>query len=368
MRLFIRFAVVLATLLLPFAASAAVRMQFGHFAPLSRTLDGTTITMRVNGVDRATFRYGEQRGYVDLGGTGVYQVELVRNGVVFAAGSAQLNDGQLYSAIALGNNVTQPVGFLLTQDLMQGSANQAVVRVINVAAFSANQSQLDVAVRRTNGQVFAGMSQVPYATPSNPVAITPETAALRVTNPAGTQVLSGDFSVAFPANSITTLIVAGDNANQPVALYTMPGGAAPGGGGSVDYSVNGAWTTGNATGQGIVLLPIPAERRLVGSWYTFAPGGGSSQQWYTLDSCRTPVGQSGCAVPNGFNNRTAVLSVYAVSGGTFLGSNPVTTRTAGTLTITFQSCSQATATYDVDGRQGSFTMSNLIAPPNCTIP
>ena len=352
MRLSVRFAAALAALLMPLAASAAVRMQFAHFAPLANTPDGTTLTMRVNGVDRVTFRYGEQRGYLEHG-----------------AGTAQLVDGQLYSAIALGNNVTQPAGFLLSLDLQQSSPNQAIVRVINVAAFSANRAELDVAVRRTNGQVFAGMSQVPYATPSNPVAITPETAALRVTNPANTTTLSGDFSFAFPANSITTLIVAGDNANQPVALYTMPGGSVtPGTGGTVDYSVNGAWTTGPANGQGIVLLPIPAERRLVGSWYTFAPSGGSAQQWYTLDSCRTPIGGAGCSFPNGFDNRTAVLAVYATSGGTFLGTGAVTTRVAGTLTITFESCSRANATYDVDGRTGSFVMANIIAPPNCTIP
>src|SRR5688572_33357228 len=128
MRLAFRFIAALAALLLPLAAGAAVRMQFAHFAPLASTPDGTTLTMRVNGVDRVTFRYGEQRGYLELGGTGVYLIELVRNGSVLAAGTAQLVDGQLYSAIALGNNVTQPAGFLLSLDLQQSSPNQAIVR------------------------------------------------------------------------------------------------------------------------------------------------------------------------------------------------------------------------------------------------
>lgn len=365
---FIRTLAVLVALALPSLAAAAVQMQFAHFAPLSNSLDQTSVTIRVNGTEIVpNFRYGEQRGYFALGPSGNYTIELLRTGstVPLVTASAQLVDGQRYTTIVLGNNQTRPVGLLLTQDF--GTApgpGQTAVRVINVAAFTTNTADLDVAVRNADGSVFAGMGDVPYAVPSNYTTIPAVTANLAVTTDEGAP-LAPARAVSFASGSVQTLIVAGDGTNQPVALHLLTDGAT-GPSGFVDYSVNGAWTTGNATGQGITLFPIPAQRRLVGTWYTYNDNG--TLQWYTLDSCRTPIGQPGCAAPNAFDNRRAVLSIYAPIGGRFLTTDPITLRVAGTLTIDFHSCTQATGTYDVDGRTGSFAMQNLIAPPSCTIP
>lgn len=365
---FIRFLAVLAALALPSLAAAAVQMQFAHYAPLSSSLDETAVTIRINGQDFATnLRYGEQRGYVPLGGSGAYTIQVFRNGspLETASGTAQLVDGQEYSLIVVGNNATQPFGFALAQDL--GSvppAGQANVRVINVAPFSANAAELDVAVRRPDGSVFFGMGDVPYGIASNYVTIPAETANLRVTTDEGA-LLAAEAPQTFASGTTNTLVVAGDGTRQPIALHVLTDGAT-GGGGIVDYSVNGAWTTGSATGQGITLYPIPSERRLIGTWYTYNDNG--TLQWYTLDSCRTPVGQTVCAFPAAFDNRRAVLAVYAASGGRFLTTDAIALRVAGTLTIDFQSCTQATASYDVDGRTGTFVMQNLIAPPNCSIP
>ena len=363
---FIRTFALLVALALPGAAAAAVQMQFAHYAPLSNALDQTAVTIRVNGADLLTnFRYGEQRGYLTLGPTGTYTIELVRGSVALVTASAQLTDGQRYTTIVLGNNQTRPVGLLLAQDLATPpGSGQTAVRVVNVAAFSSDTAELDVALRNVDGSVFAGMSDVPYAVPSNYTLVPSVTTSLAVTTDDGAP-LAPARTVTFASGAIQTLLVAGDGTNQPVALHVLTDGDTSGGG-LVDYSVNGAWTTGNAAGQGITLYPLPAERRLIGTWYTYNDNG--TLQWYTLDSCRTPVGQPGCAAPNAFDNRRAVLAVYAPSGGRFLATNPVTLRIAGTLTIDFQSCTQATASYDVDGRTGTFSMQNLIAPPHCSIP
>ena len=365
---FIRSFAVLVALALPSLAAAAVQMQFAHYSPLASQPDQTAVTVRINGQDRVTnLRYGDQRGYVALGASGAYTIQVTRDGspLETASGTAQLVDGQRYTLIVLGNNQTQPFGFALAQDFASApAAGQASVRVINVAPFSANLADLDVAVRRPDGSIFFGMSDVPYGIASNYVTIPAQTATLRVTTDEGV-LLAGDAARTFPSGTTNTLIVAGDGTRQPIALHVLTDGA-PTGGGAVDYSVNGAWTTGNATGQGITLYPLPAERRLIGTWYTYNDNG--TLQWYTLDSCRTPVGQPGCAAPNAFDNRSVVLAVYAPSGGRFLTTDPIALRLAGTLTIQFQSCSQATATYDVDGRSGTFSMQNLIAPPNCSIP
>ncbi len=359
-----RLTLLCAALVLPLGAHATVRMQFAHAAPLATEPDGTAVTLRINGQDVIpNFRFGDQRGYADLGGSGNYTIQIVRSGVVLVNANTTLVDGTLYSGIVLGNNTSRPLGLLITQDIGQAPApGQAIVRAIHVGAFTPAE---DVAVRRTNGAVFAGIAQLAYAVPGNYAQIPAETASLRVTSVDGGRALSGDANITLAAGSTTTLLVAGDNEHLAVRLMTMPGGTAPVG--NVDHSVTGAWTTGNATGQGLTLMAVPAERRLIGTWYTYPPAGGA-REWYTLDSCRTPVGQGGCAFPNAFDNRRAVLAIYAPSGGRFLTSDPITLRIAGTLTIDFQSCTQATATYELDGRSGSFAMQNLVTPPNCTIP
>ncbi|HVF34118.1 MAG TPA: DUF4397 domain-containing protein, partial [Candidatus Saccharimonadia bacterium] len=103
--------VALLALMSSYAASAAVRMQFGNYAPLTSSLDGTGVTVRVNGVDLVTnLRYGEQTGYINLGGTGGYNIQVFRSGGTGAlvTANASFVDGQSYSGIILGNNQTQP--------------------------------------------------------------------------------------------------------------------------------------------------------------------------------------------------------------------------------------------------------------------
>lgn len=351
-----------------YAASAAVRMQFGNYAPLTSSLDGTGVTVRVNGVDLATdLRFGEQTGYLSLGGSGGYSIQVFRSGGsgALVTANANLVDGQSYTGIILGNNQTQPFGLLIAVDTtLTPATGMALVRVIHAAPFSSNRAEMDISVRRADGTVFPGFERISYANISGYVQVPAQTVDLRVTSPDGTRPYVGNARVTLGAGTITTLVVGGDNINQPLSLFSMPASAVAGG--IVDQSVLGAWTTNNAPGQGITLFPIPSERRLVGTWYTYAPQGGAVQ-WYTMDSCGTPIGQTGCAVPNAFDNRRAIMTVYAFSGGQFLGAAPVASRVAGTLTIEFQSCTRATATYNVDGRAGQFAMTNLLPQPGCTI-
>ncbi|HET9482790.1 MAG TPA: DUF4397 domain-containing protein [Xanthomonadales bacterium] len=364
---FIRYAAWLLALALPFSADATVLLRFAHAAPLSSAPGATALDFRINGQPVvAGMTYGTTTAYQGLGGSGNYTIEALRSGqtVPLVAATASLIDGQRYTLVALGNNQTQPFGLLLTQDTTTTPApNSALLRVIHAAPYSAT-TPLDITVRRaSDGTVLPGFERIPYANPSAYLQIVAQTLEMRVTTPDNSRTFVTG-TVSLPAGSVTTVIVTGDGFNQPFELLVLRDSAISGGQ-VVDQSARGAWTTGNATGQGLTLFPIPEQNRLVGTWYTYTSTG--ALQWYTLDSCRTPVGQAGCAVPNGFDNDRAVLAVYAPSGGRFLTTDPVTLRIAGTLTVEFQSCTTATGTYNVDGQSGTFTMQNLIPPPTCTI-
>jgi hypothetical protein len=369
MRLFVRFLVPLLALVLSCAANATVLLRIAHEAPLSPNSGATTLDFRVNGQPVAVgMQYGQTTPYLSLGGSANYTIDAARggSGTPLVVATAALLDGSRYTVVALGNNQTQPFGLLVVQDTtLTPAPNSALIRVVHAAPYSA-VSPLDISVvRASDGSVIAGLERIPYATPSAYVQIPALPLDLTIRNPDGTRSFVTRTGLTFPVGSVSTLIFSGDGLSQPFALTVLRDTAVTGDA-TVDQSASGAWTTGNAPGQGITLYPIPAQRRLVGTWYTYTPTG--ALQWYTLDSCGTPAGQSGCTLPNAFDNRRAVLTVYAPSGGRFLTTDPVALRVAGTLTITFSSCTSATATYDVDGRTGSFAMTNLIPAATCTIP
>jgi hypothetical protein len=369
MRRHARFLLALFALALPCLAEAAVLLRIAHEAPLSPSAGATALDFRVNGQPVATgMQYGATTPYLAIGGSANYTIEAFRSGspAPLVSFTATLLDGSRYTLVALGNNQTQPFGLLILQDTtLTPAPNAALVRVIHAAPYSA-VSPLDISVvRASDGTPIAGLERIPYGNPSPYVQVSSIPFDITIRNPDGTRSFVTTSGLTLPAGSTSTLIFSGDGLNQPFAV-TVLRDTAISGDSTVDLSVNGAWTTGNAPGQGITLFPIPSQRRLVGTWYTYTPTG--ALQWYTLDSCGTPVGQSGCTLPNAFDNRRAVLTVYAPSGGRFLTTDPTSLRVAGTLTLTFSSCTSASATYDVDGRTGSFAMTNLIPMPTCTIP
>ena len=357
------FFIALAALLLSSAASAAVRVQLAHLAPLSSNAEATALTVRINGTALTpSLRYGDIRT-IELGGTGTYNfdVSFANSNTVLVGGAVSANDGEQFTMIIVGNNVTQPLGLYFAADsATTPPSGSAFVRFLHVAPYAAGN--IPVTVRTQAGTAVNGLESLPYAGTSPYISFVAANYDLRVTTLDSATTIIDPPPLTFVSGTVRQYAIAGDGVRQPFQLVPLVANAT---GSVVDYSAQGAWTTGNAPGQGITLYPIPNERRLTGAWYTFTPTG--QQQWFTLDTCGTPTGATGCTNPAAFNNRTATMTVYQTTGGTFLGPTPTETRVAGTITITFQSCTQANATYSVDGRTGSFAMTNLLPVPNCTI-
>lgn len=358
----------LAALLLSTGVSAAVRVQLAHLAPLSSNVDATALTVRVNqNVVAQDLRYGDIRT-LDLGGTGTYNftVSFANSSTTLVSGSVSATDGDQFTLIVVGNNVTQPLGLYFAADTSTTPpVGSSFVRILHVAPYASGN--IPVTVRNQSGTAISGLEALPYAGASPYISFVAANYDLRVTTLDSATTIVDPPPQTFLAGTVRQYAIAGDGVRQPFQFIPLVSNANAT---VVDYSAQGAWTTGNAPGQGITLYPIPGERRLTGAWYTFAPQGSQlqgQQVWYTLDTCGTPVGGTGCTNSGAFNNRTALMTVYQTTGGTFLGTTPTTTRVAGTLTITFQSCTQATASYDVDGRTGTFAMTNLLPIPNCTI-
>jgi len=355
-------------LLLPFSLFAEVRVQLGNFAPLSANTAETALTVRINGqVVETDFTYGETHPYINLGGTGIYRFELIPAGATnpFVTADVSLSDGNDYTALAVGNNRTQPFGLLfLLDNNSPPPAGSARFRVIHAAPFATTASASEVTVRADNGAVLPGMERIPYATPSPYLTLTAATYDLQVTSPEGTITYVDLAPLALSSGTTRSFVFAGDGSAQDFGVFTLPGGIItdeP----IVDQSASGAWTTGNAQGQGITLYAVPSENRLLGTWFTFTNAG--QQLWYTLDTCGSQPGSGVCANPRAFDNNRAVMTVYETTGGRFLTADPVTRRVAGTLTIDFLSCTSAQAQYTIDGASGSFGMSNFIPSPDCTI-
>lgn len=355
-------------LLVPFSLSAAVQVQLGNFAPLSANAAETALTVRINGQVVATdFRYGDTRSYISLGGSGVYRFELIPAGALnpFVTADVTLADGNEYTALAVGNNRTQPFGMLfLLDNNTPAPAGSARFRVIHAAPFATTASASEVTIRTDSGAVLPGMERIPYATPGPYLTVSAATYDLRVTSPENTITYVDLAPLTLSSGTTRSLVFAGDGTAQGFSVFTLPGGIItdeP----IVDQSASGAWSTGNAQGQGITLFAVPSENRLLGSWFTFNTAG--QQLWYTLDTCGSQPGSGVCANPRAFDNRRAVMTVYETTGGRFLTADPVTRRIAGTLTIDFLSCTSAQATYNIDGASGAFGMSNFIPSPNCTI-
>lgn len=111
----------------------------------------------------------------------------------------------------------------------------------------------------------------------------------------------------------------------------------------------GSWYNPAHPGQGFVFDVSASQEYFYGGWFTFSPSGqagASGQRWYTVHS----------ATPMGVNQVN--LRVYQNTGGRF-DSAPITFGVdVGSATITFQSCTTATFTYNIvaDGQQRSNTI------------
>ncbi len=125
--------------------------------------------------------------------------------------------------------------------------------------------------------------------------------------------------------------------------------------------LSGTWYNPLTSGQGFVIDVFPdllgnGIGLVFGGWFTFdtSPGGVTSQRWYSF-SGELRDGQA-----------TTTLSLFSNSGGRF-AEPPVTfAQSAGSGSLSFASCSQASFGYTMaDGRSGTIALTRALSNITC---
>jgi len=357
-----------AALATPSLAIADARVRVGHFAPFADSLDGTSVTVRVNGNDTLTgVRFGDFTDYLSLA-PGNYLLEVLPTGssTVAISTSVSLIDNTDYSVLAVGNGTLQPLALeALVDDNTAAAAGNLKLRIVHAAPFAAEDAATAVSIRTDAGAVVGGLQQVPFFAASPVLEIPAGRYDLKVSTPDGDRNLIDLAPVDLPAGVSLTVLATGDGVNQPLGITALPLGALPLER-PVDGSVSGHWHIPGRTTTGLAFSPVASGNRLVGSWYGWTAGG--EQVYYSLDSAG-PLSGDSAASDGGFDNERAVFTVYAISGGSFLGEQAVDLTPAGTLTVDFLDCTTAAAAFSLTGgASGSFDLVNLTPIEVCSLP
>jgi hypothetical protein len=355
---------------LPTFAIGPVKVRVAHFAPFAATAEGTAVRVTVNGAEvLSDFRFRQFTPELDLT-QGAYQIQVFPQGSSTAAisGTVELDGNRSYTLAAVGNGSLQPLALQRFEDRRAPPASgRYSLRIAHTAPFAGTAAATSVSIRSDGGDVIAGLSSVPYGASSDYLELASGPLDVKVASPDGNVNLIDLAPLNLPAGAVATAYAVGDGINQPLGIVAVPLGDVPLEA-AVDQSVDGIWYNPALNGQGWSFHALPAQNRLVGTWYTYSVDASGRHLWYTLDSCRSAPGASNCNIPGGFDNRDVVLSIYESQGGLFNQPAPVVTRDVGFMTLRFLSCTQAEMRYQI----GSFTsatvvLSNLVPKAGCTV-
>lgn len=210
--------------------SNAVRVTVGHFAPFANSVDGTSVTVRVNGADALTnVKFGDFTNYLPIGNAGRYRIEVIPTGSQTAAiaQEVELAAGD-HTVLAVGGANSQALGLLaLSDNNTAPAAGRAKVRVVHAAPFAATLEATAVSIRDENNAVVGGLASVPFRVASGYLEIPAGRTDLAVANPAGTTTFIDAKPVTLAAGSITTLVAIGGGNTLPLGVTAIASGAAP---------------------------------------------------------------------------------------------------------------------------------------------
>ncbi len=145
-------------------AVATVRVKVAHFAPFADSLDGTSVTVKVDGADALTdFKFGDITDYLDFE-PGSYLIEIVPTGSTSAAisGTVTLTSGTDYTLSAIGDGTKQPLELFALVDDNMASMSEAKLRIAHLAPFASNIDDTKVDICTDDGSVVAGLTDIPY--------------------------------------------------------------------------------------------------------------------------------------------------------------------------------------------------------------
>jgi len=321
-------------------AFANARVSVAHFAPFAEDVADTSVSVVLNGtVALEDVVFKNFTPYIDLP-AGEYKVDIVPTGTSTVAMTATytLEDGKDYTVYASGNGTLQPLElFALADDNTPPAAGNVKVRVVHSAPFAATLEGTEVSIRTAGGDLVAGLQGVPYGVASGYLELPADTYDLKVASNNGQVNYIDPLPVTLPAGTIATVFAVGDIVNQDLSIIATPIAELPLRD-PVDNSANGAFGLDGSEAEGFFLVPIPAQNRLVGSWYTF--NGDGEPTWFTFDSCLSDL--EGCSTPGAFDGTTALTTLYQSAGGM-----PQTTFPVGTVEFNVVSCDLVEATVTV---------------------
>jgi len=148
----------------------------------------------------------------------------------------------------------------------------------------------------------------------------------------------GEWSYTFSDGSGRTGTIPLSRLTRSVTCSTTPPYLA-----SADFALSGNWYDPAISGQGFIMEINPNSGVVFITWYTFAADGSevgaAGQRWYTADGPFTP------------GMRAVSVTIYESTGGVFDTPPPAGAKTVavGSGTLSFQSCTAATFSYDFVG-------------------
>lgn len=328
-------------------ASADARVTVAHFAPFAEDIADTSVSVLVDGqvtLENVTFKMFTD--YIPLP-AGLHTLDIVPTGTdtVAITATVDLEDNVDYTVYASGNGTLQPLGlFVLADNNTAPSAGNIKVRIVHAAPFGPTPESTEVSIRTAGGDLVAGLQGVPYGVSSGYLELPADTYDLKVASNNGQVNYIDPLPVDLADGTIATLFAVGDIVTQDLSIIATPIAELPLRS-PVDNSTNGAFDLDGLAGEGFFLVPIPAQNRLVGSWYTYTGDGTGAPMWFTFDSCAGD-GTGVCMKPGAFDGMTAMTTLYQSTGATESGDMQKTVA-VGTIEFNVVSCDLIETTVTV---------------------
>lgn len=346
----------ISTVLLTLASTSAfaqAKVAVAHFAPFANTIEDTAVNISVNGTPVEALQgvvYKQFTDYLDFA-EGEYTIDIIPVGSTDPAisGTFNLTDGMSYTVYAAGDGVKQDLELrALVDDTTMPAAGNVNLRIVHAAPFAADLDATAVSIRTDDGTVVAGLTNVPYNVDSGFLEVPAVSYDLKVASPDGS-VNYFDIApvdLAPVAGADVTVYAVGDIMNQPLGAIAFPVGELELEG-PVDTSTNGTFEIVQGSGTGFNFLPIPAQNRAVGQWYTYDMDGNPT--FFTFDSCQ--LDGDACANPGGFDGKMATTDLYLNTGGGSSEGDEVSTEKVGEIYFEWDedSCLTGTAEVTLDG-------------------
>ncbi|MDH4018179.1 MAG: DUF4397 domain-containing protein [Xanthomonadales bacterium] len=353
----------IASLLCSPVALADARVSVAHFAPFAEDVMDTSVSVVLNGgVALENVLFKQFTPYIDLP-AGDYVVDIIPTGTdtVAITNTFMLEDGKDYTVYATGNGTLQDLALVALEDDNTAPAMGNVkVRVVHAAPFGPTAESTEVSIRTAGGDLVAGLQGVPYGGASGYLELPEGTYDLKVASNNGQVNYIDPLPVALASGTIVTLFAVGDIVTQDLSIIATPIAELPLRN-AVNDSTNGAYTLAGMPGQGFWFTPIPAQNRVVGSWYTYNMDG--STTWFTFDSC-SGLTETDCPTPGGFDGMMAMTTLYQSTGMTASGAMQMT-KPIGTIDFNVIDCELIEATVTIGESVTSYDGIRLTPSASC---